>query len=116
MRLDTLMGGEDGGGGGILASGGGVLWGAGGGGTTAGATPGASGAPTGLFFSAGPAMQAFLASKAASEGGMAQLAAMGLAPGGVSVRQAPALQPQAGSFLSYDFAQQAGAAASSGAK
>ena len=58
------------------------------------------GAPTGLFFSAGPAMQAFLAQKAASEGGMAQLAAMGLAPGGVSLRP-PVPAPSGGAYLSY---------------
>jgi hypothetical protein len=67
---------------------------------TAGATPGAAGAPTGLFFSAGPAMQAFLAQKAASEGGMVQLAALGLAPGGVSVRP-PVPAPAMGGYLNY---------------
>jgi hypothetical protein len=45
-------------------------------------------------------MQAFLAQKAASEGGMAQLAALGLAPGGVTVRP-PVPAPAMGGYLNY---------------
>ena len=86
----------------MLSGGAGIMWG-GMGTATAGATPGAAGAPTGLFFQTGPAMQAFLAARvgAGGVGAATPSAALGLGLGVAGER--------GGGFRSYTSAPGTGA-------